>query len=395
MEQGLVVAYVQDGDILVWDEATALSRVILGTGDVIAVTMSDDGQVVAFLRRSLVTRTELDWYEQSALWAVGPNGQNARELVSAEALRTLLDASETDSTNVPQFEWIPGTHRLLYSGWRYFVLAEGESHAIPEGLFLIDTDSGENTVIVPAGTNFRFSPSPDGERIALASPTGLGFVRPDGSDLRPDVLTQSRAGVPGPLFPTGVWTQDSRAFLTTGSFDWDPASGTNFTIWRVPVDGAPPDPLADIRQSHPGSVTFSPDGRRVAAIRYTNDVPPQIAGWFITSLAAEVGPLAVPNEIEIGYANVHWSPSGEAFTDALLQLCPDAAQDSDICAGPISFAGITTAVRWIDTTHALLLTREPSVLFLVGMDGTTQPIAAWSLEDWVGPQGFTAAIVGR
>ena len=31
----------------------------------------DDGQLVAFLRRSPVKRSELDGYEQSALWAVG------------------------------------------------------------------------------------------------------------------------------------------------------------------------------------------------------------------------------------------------------------------------------------------------------------------------------------
>jgi dipeptidyl aminopeptidase/acylaminoacyl peptidase len=390
-----VVAFVEDGNIQVWEEVSGAVETIFHGGDVIAVTMSADGQVVAFLRRSVVSRSEIDWYEQSALWAVDPDGGNARQLVSAEALRTALNASDTDSTNFPQLEWIPGTHRLLYSGWRYLVQAEGESHAIPEGLFLVDTDSGASTVIVPPGGNYRFAPSPDGQQVALLSPTGLGFVNADGSGLRPDVLTFGQAGAPGPLFPTGVWTQDSRAFLITGSFDWDLASGTNFTIWRVPADGSPSDPLADIRRSHPGSVAFSPDGRRVAAIQYSDDVPPQIAGWFITPLAAEVGPLAVPDEIEVGYANVHWSPAGDPFTGALLQLCPDAARETDICGGPISFSGFTTAIRWIDAAHALLLTREPSVLFLVGMDGTTQPLAAWPLEDWVGPASFTAAGGGR
>jgi dipeptidyl aminopeptidase/acylaminoacyl peptidase len=386
-----VVAFIEDGNLRLWDEATGEAGTLVDTGDVIAVTMSADGQVVAFVRRSVVSRSDTDWFEQSALWAVDPDGGNARELVSAEALRTALNASETDSTNFPQLEWIPGTHRLLYSGWRYFVLAEGESHAIPEGLFVVDTDSGADTTIVPAGRNVRFSPSPDGEQVALLSPTSLGFVNSDGSGLRPDVLTFGQAGAPGPLFPVGVWTQDSSAFLITGSFDWEPASGTNFTIWRVPADGSPADSLADIRRSHPGSVAFSPDGRQVAAIQYSDDVPPQIAGWFITPLAAEVGPVAIPDEVEVGYANVHWSPAGDPFTGALLQLCPDAARETDICGGPISFAGFTTAVSWVDGSTALLLTREPSVLFLVRMDGTTRPIAAWPLEDWVGPASFAAA----
>jgi hypothetical protein len=102
--QSALVAYIKDGNILVWDEATGQSETIYNAGDVIAVTMSDDGQVLAFLRRSVVKRSEMDWYEQSALWAVERNGEDPRELVSAEELRELLNASETDSTNIPQME---------------------------------------------------------------------------------------------------------------------------------------------------------------------------------------------------------------------------------------------------------------------------------------------------
>ncbi len=388
------VVYIQEGDIYAWEEAAGQSEMIFAAGDAIAVTMSDDGQVLAFLRRSAVQRSELEWFEQSSLWAVQPNGENPRELISAEELRSLLSASETDSTNIPQMGWIPGTHRLLYSGWTYLVQAEGESHAVSEGLFLVDADSLSDLVLVPADNPVRFEPSPDGRQIAFMSPTGLGFVNADGTDLRQGVLTSPPVGVPGPLFPTGVWTQDSRAFLITGSLAWDPASGTDFTIWRVPADGSPADTLADIRRSHPGSVTFSPDGQHVAAIQYTDDVPPEIAGWFITPLAADVGPLAIANELEVGYASLHWSPAGAILTGNLMELCPDATSDSEVCDAPISFGGTTAAIRWIDGTRALLLTRDPSVLFLVSLDGTSQPIAAWPLEEWVGPPSFTAAGAG-
>jgi hypothetical protein len=57
-ESWLAVAFVKDGNIQLWDEATGQIQTILNTGDVIAVTMSDDGQVIAFLRRSVVQRTE-------------------------------------------------------------------------------------------------------------------------------------------------------------------------------------------------------------------------------------------------------------------------------------------------------------------------------------------------
>jgi len=394
--QTAVVVFVKDGDILAWDEATGHTETVFDSGDAISVSMSDDGQVVAFLRRSIIGDFDSEWHEQSALWAVDRNGENPRQLVSAEELRRLLNASETDSSNIPQMQWIPGTHHLLYTGWTYLVQAEGESHAVPEGLYRVDTDTVTNVELVPEGNNLRFVPSPDGEQIALMSLTGLSFVNPDGSNRRQDVLTYSQVGMAGPLFPTGVWTEDSRAFLITGSLEIDPEVGFRFGIWRVPADGSPPDSLAEIRQSHPGSVTFSPDGRRVASVQYTDQQPPEIAGWFITPLAAGVGPLAIPHEIEVGYASLHWSPAGDAFTGTLMGLCADATQDSDVCDSPISFWGSTAAIRWMDSTRFLFLTRYPSVLFLGRLDltgrfgATTVPIVAWPLEEWVSPHSFDA-----
>src|SRR5512134_3577738 len=55
-ESGLNVAFVKDGNIQLWNEATGQIQTIVNTGDVIAVTMSDDGQVIAFLRRSVAQR---------------------------------------------------------------------------------------------------------------------------------------------------------------------------------------------------------------------------------------------------------------------------------------------------------------------------------------------------
>jgi Tol biopolymer transport system component len=400
-ESGLAVAFVKDGNIQLWDESTGQIQTILNTGDVIAVTMSDDGQVIAFLRRSVVQRTEGEWFEQSALWAVDRNGGNPRELVSAESLRQRLNAAERDSTNIPQMQWIPGTHRLLFSGWKYIVQAEGESHAIPEGLYLADADARTDTILVPAGNNLRFVPSPDGGQVALMSPNSLGFINVDGSNPRSDVLTYSSLALPGPVFPTGVWTRDSQAFVVTASFE-NTSTGMNFTVWRVPVDGSPPETLAEILRSEPGSATFSPDGKHVAFVQFTDTQPPEIAGWLITPLTPEAGPLAIPTKTEFeGFANLHWSPTGDPFTRNLRKLCPDATSDSEVCDVRIHFDGTLAAIQWIDGNRVLFLTRNPSVLFLGkmdfsgNMDGTTIPIVAWPLEDWISSQSFTMAKVSR
>lgn len=400
-ESGLTVAFVKDGNIQLWNESTGQIQTIVNTGDVISVTMSDDGQVIAFLRRSVVQLAAGEWFEQSALWAVDRNGGNPRELVSAESLRQRLNAAERDSTNIPQMQWIPGTHRLLFSGWKYIVIAEGESHAVPEGLYLVDADALTDVALISSGNNLHFVPSPDGGQVALMSSDSLGFINVDGSNPRSDVLTYSSLALPGPVFPTGVWTRDSRAFVITASFE-NTSAGMNFTVWRVPVDGSAPESLAEILRSEPGSTTFSPDGKHVAFVQSTDAQPPEIAGWLITRLTPEAGPLVIPTKFEFeGFANLHWSPTGDPFTKNLRKLCLDATSDSDVCDVRIHLDGTVAALQWIDGNRILFLTRDPSVLFLGkmdftgNMDGTTIPIVTWPLEDWVSSKSFTMAKVSK
>lgn len=396
---GTTVVYTKDGEILVWDEVTREPRKIVDSGDVVRVELSDDGQLIAFLRRSNAPSSDIGGREQSALWVADLTGENPRELVSAETLRDLLGASERDSSNFPEMAWIPGTHRLLFNGWTYLVQAEGETHAVPLGLYSVDADEGTQQTLLGAEDPQRFVVSPDGQQVALLSPTSLSFVNADGSNLRRDLLPYAQIAQPGPLFPVGVWTEDSQAFVMTGSLDEDLANAIDFVIWRVPADGSPPDQLAAVSRSHPGSVTFSPDGRFAAHIQYTDDVPSEIAGWFVTPLGEGAGPLAIPREFEPGYPSVHWSPDGKAFTGALAELCPGATQDSEICASPVSRGG-TAAIQWLDPTHLLLLTRDPSVLLLVTldpvgpMDPISEPIEVWPLEELVGPKNFTAVGAG-
>jgi len=400
-ESWLVVAFVKDGNIQLWDESTEQIQTILNTGDVIAVTMSDDGQVIAFLRRSVVQLAEVEWFEQSALWAVDRNGDNLRELVSVESLRQRLNATERESTNIPQMQWIPGTHRLLFSGWRYIVQAEGESHAVPEGLYLSDADAQTDTILIPAGNALHFVASPDGGQVALISPSSLGFINVDGSNPRSDVLTYSSLNLPVPVFPTGVWTQDSQAFVITAPSE-NTNTDINFNIWRVPVDGSAPERLAEILRSVPDSTTFSPDGRHVAFVQFTDTQPSEIAGWSIAPLIPEVGPLEIPTRIGFErFTNLHWSPTDDSFTKNLRKLCPDATSDTDVCDVRIHFDGTPAVLQWIDGNRVLFLTSNPSVLFLGkmdfsgNMDGTTTPIVAWPLEEWVGSQSFTMAKVSR
>lgn len=381
------VAYVKDGNIHVWEEATQQTRTIVNTGDVFSVTVSDDGQVIAFTRGSWVGDV-LEGYEQFALWAMNRDGGNSRELISAQDLRQRINPSARDSSNFYQLGWVPQSHQLIFSGTKYIVQAEGLSHAIPHGAYLVDTDTGSVNMLAEAAENLRFLPSPDGKQIALMSPSDVGFINVDGSNKRQDVLTYAEAGLTGPLFPTGVWTQDSRALVMTGSFESDPNFNVNFTIWRIPIDGSSPEALGSVTGSSPNSVTFSPDGKNASFLQTTDQQPPENAGWFIKPLIPEAGPLALPYYGKKAfYTNLHWSPAGDAFAiqdQDLLQLCPNAAQDSQVCGEPIHLgSGIITALQWVDTSRFLFESIEPNTLSLGSLDGTITPITTWTdVQRW-------------
>ena len=380
------VAFVKDGNIQVWDETTQQTRTILNTGDVFSVTVSDDAQIVAFTRGSWVGDVP-DGYEQFALWAMNRDGGNPRELISAKDLRQRIHPGERDSSNFYQLSWVPRSHQLVFSGTKYIVQGEGLSHAIPQGAYLVDTDKGSVSVLAEAAETLRFSPSPDGKQIALLSPSDVDFINVDGGNRRQDVLTYAEVGRAVPLFPTGVWTQDSRAFVMTGSFESDPNFNVNFTIWRIPIDGSSPEAVATVTASHPNSVTFSPDGKSASFLQTTDQQPSEIAGWFI-SLIPEADPLALPYYGKKAfYANLHWSPAGDAFAikdQDLLQLCPNATQDSQVCGEPIHLgSGITTTLQWVDTSRFLFERIEPNSLSLGNLDGTITPIVTWTeLQRW-------------
>jgi hypothetical protein len=325
----------------------------------------------------------LDGYEQFALWAMNRDGGNPRELISTQDLRQWIHPNERESSNFYQLGWIPESHQLIFSGTKYIVQGEGLSHAVPQGAYLLDTDKGSVIVLAGATENLHFLPSPDATQIALMSPTHLDFINADGSSRRQDVLTYAEVGLTGPLFPTGVWAQDSRAFVMTGSFEQDPSFNVNFKIWRIPTDGSSPEALATITGSHPNSVTFSPDGKSASFFQTTDQQPSEIAGWFIAPLIPEAGSLALSYYVnKDSYANLHWSPTGDAFVFKdwnLFQLCPDATQDSQVCGEPIHLGSrMITALQWVDRSRFLYVGHEPTSLSLGNLGGTVTPIATWT-----------------
>jgi hypothetical protein len=375
-----------------WASDTNQSRTIVKAGDVTTVMMSDDGQVIAFLRRSLVEQPEL--VEYVALWAVDSNGENPRELVSAEALREHLHPETRDSAAFAQLGWIPHTHRLVYSGSKHYL--PGQGFTLSKDIYLVDADTLSDSVLAPDimpdtfMNAWNFVLSADGQQIALITSAALSFINVDGSNWRQDVLTYPYVAKGDEvLLPSGFWTQDSRAFVFTGPMQSESSRGLlSYTIWRVPVDGSPAQPLTSLTESHSDSVTFSPDARYMGFLKGTD--------WFITPLPADLGPLVIPYSLELFYANLHWSPAGVAYVikdQDLFQLCPDATHSSEVCGDPIRLSNsrIITSIQWVDSTRFLFTGVEPATLSLGNVDATILPIATWADSDVLSGWSFYTA----
>ncbi len=99
--------------------------------------------------------------------------------------------------------------------------------------------------------------SPDGQRLAYASGSGIVIKSANGGAEQVIVRTDHRVGV-------SDWTRDGRWILYTDS---DPHTGAD--IWAVPASGAPAKPIPLLRTSAVESqAQVSPDGRWLA---YTSD----------------------------------------------------------------------------------------------------------------------------
>jgi hypothetical protein len=366
-----VVAYIKDGSVLVWEETTGESRTVFDAGDVTRVELSDDGQLVAFVRRTLLDGDLR--YGRSSLWVVDRDGANPRELVSDAQLRARLGASETDDTDFPELAWIPSSHRLLYSVMFF------PAYIYAQGVYLVDADTLAGAELVPITERADFAGSPDGVRVALLSDSGPFFVNVEDALSGEMAFTNPAGGIPGPgqyILGAGsgipslkAWTQDSAAVIIKGPIVSGGNLSTRWTVWLVPADGAAVEPLFTLNGDH---VELAPDGSVLAFVRGAGPGGP--SGRFVVPLPEDLGPLALNRDP----ISLSWSPAGTAYVigwEEMTPLCPNAAQAIEVCGPPVDFGEPVGPLEWIDRERFVYLVSVPNRLLLGSLDGSRTVIA--------------------
>jgi hypothetical protein len=366
-EGSAVIAYIKDGNLLVWEQATGKSQTVYDSGDVIRVELSDDGQLVAFVRRTLLGQNPR--YGRSSLWVVERGGGNPRELVSDSQLRARLGATDDDDIDFPALEWIPNGHRLLYS------ITFFPAYLWEQGLYLVDADTLASAELAPVNETVDFLPSPDGEHIAIFFSSGPAFAEVDNA-LSGNLTLTRPTGVTPALYCGrdcasfgNSWTQDSSALIVIGSRVYDRTLGPGFTIWRVPINGSPAEPLVSYRGER---AQLASDGSVAAFIRWT--APFGKSRRFVVPLPENLGPLAIRTD-PLGLS---WLPGDTAYVlgdEEMSPLCPNAAQAIEVCGPSIAFGEPVRWLEWLDRERFLYLTYVPSRLNLGSLDGSTTLIA--------------------
>jgi dipeptidyl aminopeptidase/acylaminoacyl peptidase len=233
--------------------------------------------------------------------------------------------------------------------------------------------SGRQRVITGVGSKFSMGPSwsPRGGRLvftlhgALAGTARLVVVGPDGRHRH--VVDRSASSYQIP-----EWSPTGREIAYFRD------SGDDSAIWTVHPDGRGRRVLRRGVLDYPGSLSWSPDGRRIAFVGR-----PGASGAGVAVLVANANgtrPRAVASVTtefdEASIGSVRWSPAGGRI--AFLRWVPDGVSDTSLCI--TDRRGVERVLirdRFIDDLAwspdgrwLAYLTEDPNTVWVVRADGS-------------------------
>ena len=319
----LQVAFINaSSDLVVWRETDGSFATLVEAANAIDLRLSDDGTMVAY-------RRDFDFGQQE-LWVVNTDGSNHRLLLSVDALAAL----DPDALGVLiyLYEWIPNTHTLAFNTVEY---VEAPGLFLNDDLHFLDTDTGESTTQLTAGTGGNFVFSPDGQQYAVIGQDfdeGVGTIsllNTDGTNLRTDVLTYpyvltySEAN----YYAEPVWSPDS-SFLRVAIPPQDALGDLTAptTLWEIPAAG-PALQLGEVVSQPLSPVLFSPDLSHIVYTRL-------------------------------------YSPDTDFSTTDLVIAGADGRDEIVYVTGSLSFA------NWApDSQHFIFVSNDPQETYLGVVDG--------------------------
>jgi len=340
----LRISYVDGGNVFLI-EGTGPPTQLTTSGNAGQVCISDDGEKIAHIR-------SVGPHQHGELWVVNSDGSGETQLMSAADLDALYaPISGILGHEIGQMDFLPGAHDLYFSTMG---IPETIGLFKSDDLFRIDADSGALTTILPAGQGGDFSIAPDGGQIAIIQPDRLGLVDPDGSNLRPDMITYPTVITYSEYmyYPSVRWAPgSSRLGVVIPSSD-PLAPAPTGTTWILPVDGSPATSLATISGdfffTRPSGGNFlSHDLDQVIFSRAANPGDPR--ELYVANVDGSAEQLIHPDFLSF----TDWSPNNHAFVFSSGNPMDLFIAARDRAPNPLVTG---TQFRWVNETRYLFLT---------------------------------------
>jgi len=333
----LKVAFVQEDNVWLWSQ-DAGTTALTSTGGVNSVKISDDGEVVAFVRGL-------------ELWAVNSDGTGERKLISIEDIAAMVEPGDP-GVRLYRIVWVPGTHTVAFNTHLHLEIG----FVLNDDLHLVNADTLEQKVLLPRGKGGEFYYSPDGRQIAIVRTGTITLVDAEGQNLR-DALTYTPPATysEAAFYAQPVWAVDSgslRVFIPPVDLQAQPPQLGS--VWHLRVDGRPASLIGTIAARAGSQPVFSPDLSHVAYLEQASVALPGSSegGLQVTNLAdGETIPYVAQAQDVYG-----WSPDSQHFAFLSDPQLPQA-QIGQLGSDPVPAYDdadvVAIDVRWIDANRYL------------------------------------------
>jgi len=280
-----------DHNVWLWDEGGEPIR-LTDFNDVVDVAISDNGEIIAFLR-------EITEY-QYELWSILPDGSNAKRLIAGEEFFQEESIPEDYITRFYGYKRTKNAHVFLF----YMRIFIGEDDPFTWEKRMIEIPTGE--IYSAIGGNSKGSP--DGNFIATYNEKGINLYNSDGSLLHENVLTEYRVITENEryIFIEPSWSDSSDSLLIVQPETDDIyQEGATFSIRRIWVDGRENESLGTF-EGFAFSVQISPDHK---FMYYKNSWGTQLSEMHLANLETKEDALYLEDHVDMG----EWSPNSQDF----------------------------------------------------------------------------------